>query len=78
MRLKNSAGAHKEGLAMVVGVGDIPTWNCMLQSYKQVETESEPPWKYSPGHKSKKNAIQARSEIACFLRDPPCLVAPRQ
>ena len=46
----------------------------MSRIQKGVETESEPPWQYSPGFKRKKNVIQARSKIACCLGYPPCTV----
>ena len=50
----------------------------MLWRRKGVETESQPPWHYSPGRKRKKNAIQYRYMIAYCIGVTPCVVASRQ
>ena len=76
--LTKSAEVHNEGLALVSRLYAILTYNCTSWSRKGVETESEPPWKYSSGQKRKKNVIQDRYVIYFCLVDPPCTVSLRQ
>ena len=70
--------AHNEGIALVSGLGYLPACNFMLWSRNKVDTESKPPWQYYLGCKRKKNTIQARSVIFCFLARTPCTVASMQ
>ena len=62
---------------MVAEVGLLPMKNYMFQSQNSIETVSVLSWQYYPGHKRKKNDIQARSEMACWQSVTPCTAESR-
>ena len=65
------AAAQVAGEAVVAGLGWVPINNWMSRRVKGVETVSVTLAQYSPGRSRKKNAIQAMSEIARYLGEPP-------
>ena len=64
------AAAQVAAEAMVAWKGWLPTKNWMLRRLKGVVTVSVPLAQYSPVRRRKKEAIQARSEIAWSCGEP--------